>query len=63
MKLYKLLNFNEVFTYTDQPVTCPDCGNRTKIVIDLPHSPNQTQVHICLTSICNKKFITQNDDV
>ena len=57
-----MLNFNDVYIYNDQPVTCPLCGNRTEIVLDLSYQPEQTQVHKCRTKKCDNKFITQKGD-
>lgn len=53
---------NEVYTYNDQPVTCPNCGNRTEILLDLDFKPDKTQVHSCLSQNCNTKFVTQEDN-
>ena len=33
----------EVFTLTDQPTTCPECGNRTEITLDLFNTTEKTQ--------------------
>ncbi len=51
----------EVYTYSDQPVTCPNCGSRTEIMIDLYYLPEKAQVHRCLDEKCNSKFVTQED--
>jgi len=51
----------EVYTYSDQPVTCPNCGSRTEIMIDLYYLPKKAQVHRCLDEKCNSKFVTQED--
>ncbi len=56
-----MLNFNEIITYNDQPLTCPSCGNRTEIVLDLSHTIEQTQIHKCLSHMCECKFVTQKD--
>lgn len=52
----------EVYTFTDQPTTCPKCGCRTKITIDLFDSPKKTQYHQCLSEECNFEFIVELDD-
>ncbi len=52
--------YNEVFLYTDQPTTCPKCGSRTEIILDLSHSKNHTQVHQCHK--CNCEFVMQSDN-
>lgn len=55
-----MIDFQEIMVYNDQPVTCPSCGNRTEIVLDFSHIPNQTQIHKCLTVCCKHEFVTQN---
>ena len=57
-----MLEFKEVYTYNDQPVTCPHCGNRTKIILDLSFLPDRTQIHSCLSKNCDTEFITQEDN-
>lgn len=57
-----MIDFKEVLTYNDQPVTCPNCGNRTEIILDFSHTTEQTQVHRCLSNNCAKEFVTQKDD-
>ena len=51
----------EIFIYSDQPTTCPICGARTEITLELLKSPEQTQYHKCLSIDCNFEFIMQND--
>lgn len=57
-----MIDYKEVITYNDQPVTCPNCGNRTEIVLDLSHTREQTQIHKCLYKYCKNEFVTQKDD-
>ena len=52
----------EVYTFTDQPTTCPKCGNRTEIIADLFDSPEKTQHHCCLSTICSFKFVIEEDN-
>jgi hypothetical protein len=56
-----MLNFSEIFTFTDQQETCSKCGCRTEIIFDLSHSTNSTQVHKCLSTCCQFEFILQKD--
>jgi hypothetical protein len=56
-----MIDFREVITYNDQPVTCPDCGSRTEIILDLSHTIELTQIHKCLSENCLNEFVTQND--
>lgn len=48
----------EIFLNSDQPTTCPKCGNRTEIVCDSKTS----QHHKCLTEECSFNFILEFDD-
>lgn len=56
-----MVNFKEVLSYNDQPVICPECGNRTEIILDLSHTTDETQIHVCLDKNCNNEFVTQKD--
>ena len=51
-----------MFTFTDQPTTCPKCGKRTGITLDLINTAQKTQYHKCLSEICNFKFIIEIDE-
>ena len=44
---------------SDQPTTCPTCGLRTEIILDLSHTNNQTQVHKCPNISCNYEFFLE----
>lgn len=56
-----MVNFLEVFIYSDQPTTCSECGTRTEIVLDLSHIKNKTQIHKCLNRKCAFEFVLQHD--
>lgn len=56
-----MIDFNEIITYNDQPIICPNCGNRTDIILDFSHTIEQTQIHKCLSIDCEKEFVTQKD--
>lgn len=60
-QFFKMINFSEVFIYSDQPVTCPKCGLRTEVILDLSHTINQTQIHRCYSAECNFEFVIQSD--
>ena len=45
----------EIFLSSDQPATCPKCGNRTEIVNEIDFS----QQHTCLSIECNFQFILE----
>lgn len=53
--------FSEVYLYTDQPTTCPKCGMRTDILLDLTHTIEKTQLHKCLSKSCGFEFIVEED--
>ncbi|CAN5293694.1 hypothetical protein BH09BAC2_BH09BAC2_03830 [soil metagenome] len=54
------INFKKIFIYSDQPVTCPKCGVRTEIILDLSHTIQQTQIHKCNDN-CKFQFVLQAD--
>jgi hypothetical protein len=56
-----MINFSEVFICSDQPTTCPTCGARTDIVLDLHHTKEKTQIHKCLSINCGFEFVMEND--
>jgi transcriptional regulator NrdR family protein len=53
--------FSEIFIYSDQPITCPYCGADSEIVLDLSHTTDQTQIHKCINSKCEYRFVMQYD--
>ena len=57
-----MIDFSEILTYSDQPVTCVKCGSRTDIILDLSHTREKTQVHKCLFNNCQFEFVTGIDD-
>ncbi len=56
-----MINFSETFIYSDQPTTCPECGVRSEIIVDLSHTKDQTQVHKCPNEKCKFEFVMQYD--
>jgi len=56
-----MIDFNEIIVYTDQPVTCYECGSRTEIILDLSHTNNNPQVHQCLNYYCKMEFVVESD--
>lgn len=52
-----MINFQEIFILNDQPTTCPKCGIRTDIVLDLSHTTNKIQIHKCFNEQCNYQFV------
>jgi hypothetical protein len=57
-----MIDYTTVFLYSDQPVTCPVCGVRTDIILDLSHSKNCVQAHQCQNARCRKEFIVEQDN-
>jgi len=57
-----MIDYKEIIIFSDQPVTCPKCGSRTEILLDLSHAKNQVQVHQCFTLKCDFKFVAENDN-
>lgn len=56
-----LINFSEVYIYTDQPTTCPKSGDRTEIILDLSQTKDTTQIHKCQNERCAFEFVMQYD--
>jgi hypothetical protein len=54
-------DFKLVYLYSDQPTTCPTCGARTEILLDLSHTRVMTQIHGCLEANCKLIFVMQTD--
>lgn len=54
------LDFSQIYIYSEQPVSCPLCGARTNILLDLPHTIKQTQIHKCLYINCRFEFVMEN---
>jgi hypothetical protein len=49
----------EVYSFSDQPTTCPQCGVRTEIIADHFDSPVNTQEHKCRSAECGFEFIVE----
>jgi len=56
-----MIDFQEVLIINDQPMTCPKCGMRTDIVLDLSHTTNQVQIHKCFNEECDYQFVVEKD--
>ncbi len=48
--------FSETYIISDQPVTCPRCGNRTDFLSETKFSYKFHQLHKCLSGNCNYEF-------
>ena len=56
-----MIDYSKVYIYSDQPTTCPKCGSRTEIILDLSHTNGQTQIHKCPFETCEFEFVMQYD--
>jgi len=57
-----MIDYFEVYTFSDQPTTCPKCSSRTEITLDLFLTDAQTQHHKCLSIKCNFEFVIQKEN-
>ncbi len=53
--------YDEVLILSEQPTTCPSCGGRTEIILDLSHTQEGTQIHKCLNTSCINIFVAQSE--
>lgn len=60
MKMNKI-DFNNLFLMAENIPTCPFCGSRTDIFLDLSHTKDSIQVHQCLLSNCKKELVFVRD--
>jgi hypothetical protein len=56
-----MIDYTDVYIFSDQPTTCPKCGVRTEISFDLYETPEHTQHHKCLSKLCGFEFVMQED--
>ena len=54
-----MIDYNNVFIYSDQQTLCPYCSSNTEIILDLSHTTTKTQIHKCFR--CYQEFIMQYD--
>ena len=57
----KLNDFNKVYDLSDQPTTCPKCGTRTEILLELKLKTKGFQIHRCLGKNCTFEFSAEDD--
>jgi hypothetical protein len=60
LKLERMTSY-EIFLISDQPITCPKCGTRTELKLQLSKSPNTTQFHKCLSGSCKFFFAVEEN--
>ena len=56
-----MVDFSDIYIFSDQPPICPKCGLRSEIILDLSHTSKMTQVHKCLNRQCEHEFVMQYD--
>jgi len=49
----------ETYYYSDQLTTCPNCGSRTDVLLDMSYTTGMVQVEDCLG--CGNKFLLESD--
>ena len=57
-----MIDYSEVFIYSDHAIICPKCSSRTKLILNLSHTKVQTQIYKCFDKNCNFEFILQSDE-
>ena len=57
-----MIDFRNVFMYSDHPTGCPRCGARTEIILDLSHTKEMTQIHECIGTDCRFMFVMQIEE-
>lgn len=57
-----MLDYSKVYIYSDQPTTCPKCGARSEVILNLSHTTDKTEVHLCPDTNCTYEFIMQYDE-
>jgi hypothetical protein len=57
-----MIDFSEVYIYSDQPTICLKCSSRTDILMDFSHTKDKTEIHECLDYNCKYEFIMQYDE-
>ena len=54
-----MINFHQIYDLSDQPTTCPKCGTRTVILMELKLKTKGIQVHRCLGKNCTFEFSSE----
>lgn len=54
-----MINFHQIYDLSDQPTTCPKCGTRTEIIMELKLKTKGIQVHRCLGKNCTFEFSSE----
>ena len=51
----------KTFLHNDQPMTCPYCGSRTIMLLDLENLCKYGELHQCPSANCRTIFIAEGD--
>jgi hypothetical protein len=54
-----MIDFHQIYDLSDQPTTCPKCGARTEILLELKLKIKGIQVHRCLGKNCTFEFTSE----
>ena len=54
-----MIDFHQIYDLSDQPTTCPKCGTRTEILMEVKLKTKGIQVHRCLGKNCTLKFSSE----
>lgn len=54
-----MIDFHQCYVQSDQPTTCPKCGIRTEILLELKLQTKVIQIHRCLEKNCTFEFSTE----
>lgn len=57
-----MITYSEVYIHSDQPTTCPKCGARTEILLNLWHTIDKTEIHLCVQKSCGYEFVVLCDE-
>lgn len=56
-----IINRKLIFLMSDQPTTCPKCGTRTDLLLDMLHTNARWTIEECLNPGCRFIFFSADD--
>ena len=56
----RVRSYSEVFLFSDQPTSCPKCGERTTMFVHF-QTQEQKEYHVCLNPNCKFDFLIECD--
>lgn len=54
-----MIEIHQVYDLSDQPTTCPKCGARAEIFLELKLKTKGIQIHRCLEKYCTFEFSSE----